>query len=213
MNFIRLPRGLFAPLLLLAACSTIPVNNEPCSFENAGYCSADGQLTKVCASNFLSPTAPDLRWRDAPPPNSAKTTCGCVPDPKSGAPSAACITVQADEGELCVTPTADRFAGGTIAADQPLNLHVQLPGCAPGCASDIVETCSVKRDGSTLRVSSYFSASAPVSALCPAGCRFQIADCISEPLPAGQYTLILGSQTLHLTVPSTVPDAGCGGFF
>jgi len=213
MNYQTLPRALLAPLLLLAACSTTPVNNEPCGFENAGYCSADGQLTKVCAPNSFSPTAPDLRWRDPPPPRSAATTCSCVPDPKSGAPSAACTTVQADEGELCVTPTADLFAGGTIAADQPLNIHVQLPGCAPGCARDTVETCSVKREGSTLRVSSYFSATAPVSALCPASCRFQIANCTSEPLPAGQYTLILGSQTVQLMVPSTVPDAGCGGFF
>lgn len=197
-------------MLLLAACSTTPVNNEPCGFDNAGYCDADGKLEKVCAPSYVSLAKPDLRWQDAPPPSSAKTTCGCVPDPQSGAPSAACTTVQVDEGELCVTPTAERFVGGTIAADQPLNVHVELPGCAPGCARDIVETCSVKREGSTLRVSSSFSASAPVSALCPAACRFQIADCTSEPLPAGQYTLILGNQNVQLTVPSMVP--GCGGF-
>lgn len=204
------PRRLFAVVMFLAGCSTAPATNSPCEFENAAWCDDEGMLAKVCYPSSPPAVLNDLRWLDAPAPRSSETTCACAPDPRSGAPSAWCTTVQVDVGSLCVTPTAAQWKGGTIAADQPIYVHVHRPGCLSGsCSRDIIATCAIQRDGNTLRIASHFSASEPVAAECTADCRIPTADCISEPLPAGQYELVLGRLTVPLSIPTTVSDLAC----
>jgi len=111
---------------------------------------------------------------------------------------------------VCITPTADRTKGGTISANQPLNIHVGRPGCLSGsCSRDIIATCTVHRTGNTLQVNSFFSVSEPVAAVCTSDCGKPIADCMSDPLPEGQYTLIMGGLIVPLTIPSSVPDRPC----
>jgi hypothetical protein len=197
--------------LLLSACGTGPATGTACSFDNEASCSDEGTLVKVCAgTSALSPTSTDYRWRDAPRPSSPNTSCGCFLEPARGSYSAWCTTTQVNEGNVCVTPTADRAKGGAIAANQPLNIHVSRPGCLSGsCSRDIVATCNVQRTGNILKVTSFFSASEPVVANCTLDCRIPIADCMSDPLPDGQYTLVMGSLSVPVTVPSTVPDSPC----
>lgn len=208
MTFVR---GILASVLLLPACSTAPATDTACEFTNAAWCDDGGRLIKVCSPIYASLSAPPvLRWRDAPVPYIPDATCGCALDPEQGALSALCTNVQADTGSLCVTPTADLWQGGTLSENQPLNVHVRRPGCLPGsCSRNVVASCAIQRDGSTLRVTSYFSAGVVVTGWCTAICLFSTAHCVSEPLPAGQYTLVLGERTMPLTIPSTVPERTC----
>lgn len=203
-------RSTFASLLLVAACSTGPATNTACEFENAAWCDNEGKLDKVCHSRSPWSTPPELLWVNAPAPRDPQATCACAPDPHTGSSSAWCTTVKVDKGTLCATPTADQWKGGTLAADQPVHIHVHRPGCLAGsCSRDSIATCAIQRDGNTLRLTSYFSASESVSGACTAICLIPTANCVTEPLPAGQYTLILGSVTMPLTIPTTVSDQAC----
>jgi hypothetical protein len=201
---------IFPLLLLLGSCDAQPADNDTCPVQNAARCSNDGTLVKVCQDSTHPPMAPAYRWQDAPAPPFPAASCGCAPDPITGAPSAWCTTVQVDQGTLCVTPTSDLTKGGALVADQPINIHVQRPSCLSGsCSRHLVASCAVKRDGNVLHVTSYFAASEALSATCTADCVTPSADCVTEPLPAGAYTLVLGNETVPLTVPNTIPDNPC----
>lgn len=197
-------------LWFLSACSTAPANDSPCEFTNAAWCDADGRLVKVCYRQPFAPMEQDLRWHDAPAPRFKEETCGCEPDPHYGTPSAVCTTVVVDKGKVCVTPTAAQHSGGTIAADEPFYIHVHRPGCLSGsCSRDLVSLCAVVRDGNMLHLTSYFSAGQTVGGPCTADCHIPTADCISTPLPAGDYTLELGGVTTPLPIPTTVAEYAC----
>jgi len=108
-----------------------------------------------------------------------------------------------DEGEACLVDidTAPYGTGVTLQADAPATVRVAFDNCAP-CGDDLQSSCSVTLSGSTLTVEAE-SSWVPVEGDCPADCRLWVAECDTEPLPPGSYTLVYGPGQQAFDVPST----------
>lgn len=108
------------------------------------------------------------------------------------------ITRYSNVGRLCIESVAD--AGD----DQPLHVGVVFPTClSSSCDAALDESCTVTREGTSLRVVS----SARVRSLgpghaCTDDCGFLIAQCKSPPVPAGTYTVRYGDKSKRVTLPA-----------
>jgi hypothetical protein len=115
-----------------------------------------------------------------------------------------------DVGGLCVLGDGDS-ANTSYVEDMSVDVHVVLDDCASGCASDIMASCSIELDGTTLSVhasGSYQVAGGNVA--CPLVCLPVEATCTSAPLAAGTYTVEYAGETTTITVPSMGPAAQIG---
>lgn len=155
------------------------------------------------------PTAPEFTsfmWQ--PPTNldvSPGAVCRCEKDPDSGVSMGWCTSKHQDAGRFCSTPEMDNWQGGMLEAGKPVYVHVLRPGCLSGsCSRDIKASCTVERSGNALTVHSSFSATEPMYADCTLDCLVPIATCVTEPLPAGTYTLTQNGVVETLTIPSKV---------
>jgi hypothetical protein len=102
----------------------------------------------------------------------------------------------------------DRLEPQTYAALEPLELHVVAAGCEAACVDDLVQSCEVSVEGQVLRVRASFSWSER-SGDCVLICAPIKAVCTTPPLPAGQYTVALGTRTTTLTVGGVASAPGC----
>jgi hypothetical protein len=117
-----------------------------------------------------------------------------------------------NQGRLCLYPASETTGAPavpdgivrTYAADQPVNVAVQVVDCLSPCSKRPTASCTIDASEGTLRVSSSGSFEAPDSNIgCTAACVFLIAHCATASLPAGAYTFEHGADTLALTVPSS----------
>ncbi|MBX3185484.1 MAG: hypothetical protein KF819_00660 [Labilithrix sp.] len=122
--------------------------------------------------------------------------------------------VSRDRGTLCVGAAVAGDGGDTFGVDlhegQPLPVSVKSGCLSNGCATERSAKCSVQREGDKLVVKSELSWRGPedLGYRCPQECTPLEARCVSEPLPAGKYQVVLGKQHLDVTLPSHL-DAGC----
>jgi hypothetical protein len=117
-----------------------------------------------------------------------------------------------DEGEICIYESEPAVAhrnepDQTYSAGQPIHLSVTL-GCLSACIRDEAASCDVTRAGQTLVVHSVHSYEPPpADEGCIALCNALSAVCASEPLEAGTYRIVHGSQTYSLAIPSSAERA------
>jgi len=107
-----------------------------------------------------------------------------------------------DQGEACLVDidTAPYGTGVTLQADTPVTVRVAFDACAP-CGENLQSSCSIARSGSTLTVTAT-SSWEPVDD-CTHECRAWFAECESEALEAGSYTLAYGPGAEAFEVPTT----------
>jgi hypothetical protein len=135
-------------------------------------------------------------------------------------PACGAIATFEDEGTLCVVGTAllDSEDGEgprttTYEAGAPVTINVVLEECANGCAEDVEASCSIEMDGNTLRVSASGSYREPGSGSCIDVCVVVDAQCESEPLPAGSYTVEYAGESVGFDVPDERVPATIGQAF
>ena len=122
----------------------------------------------------------------------------------------ACGDTIADQGWAClegsnVTLVGDEENGEIIVeyeADAPVVFHVVLEECASACLEDEESECSVERDGNTLRLTASASYKESKGGNCIQVCHAIEAECTSEPLEAGTYTVTYAGGEATLEVPS-----------
>lgn len=100
-----------------------------------------------------------------------------------------------------------------LTADEAVTVVVTLEGCASGCAGDIEATCTASVDDGVISVSASASYTTPGgTATCPAVCVFVQAECDTEALPAGSYTLEYGGDSDTFDVPAKAASV-CAGTY
>ncbi|TNE87149.1 MAG: hypothetical protein EP330_19465 [Deltaproteobacteria bacterium] len=104
-----------------------------------------------------------------------------------------------DGGTPCLTAQAD--GDGTITVDAGICL-------SSSCDRGETASCTAVLDGNTITVSSQFDwETATGNVDCTDDCGMLEATCTVGPLPAGEYTLVLGSGSETVTVPT---EGSCG---
>jgi hypothetical protein len=98
-------------------------------------------------------------------------------------------------------------------ADSPVYLSFRIADVCleSGCFRDLVASCSVIQNGTSLGVRSSASwiDTRSTNSSCFSDCWIPTATCATEVLPIGSYTIVFGTHTLALDVPSQVPSAPC----
>jgi hypothetical protein len=116
-----------------------------------------------------------------------------------------------DDGALCLgaPPAVDGGdgrapAGVDLQAGQALAISVRSPCLSNVCATGRSSKCAVKREGDRLLVTSELTWIGPedLGTRCPHECTFLDATCNTEPLPAGNYQVVLGARTVDVALPS-----------
>lgn len=110
---------------------------------------------------------------------------------------------QIDEGTSCLeAATAD--GTGTITVDADVCL-------SSSCDRNGTSSCEATLDGTTITVTSEFSweTATGIGVACTDDCGMLSAACDVGPLPEGTYTIVHGTETTTVTVPTTEE---CGGF-
>ena len=124
--------------------------------------------------------------------------------------------VQRNVGVLCVGATRSDAGTGEVVADQPVPIVVRTLGCLDSCTRDRTATCSVKRDGQKLVVTSeiaWHSKDDSIGKACAGECTVMEASCLGPGLGAGTYTVELGTTHTEIQVPSQLagPCVGAPG--
>ncbi len=111
--------------------------------------------------------------------------------------------------EICVV--ANDVAGGElrVVADRPIRVSIGVgvsQTCRPPCDTPVASSCSVRREGNTLRVRGHIS----VDVGCPASdpvatCSAPLVECTPGPLPEGDYVLTDGTREVRFHVPMPLP--------
>lgn len=97
----------------------------------------------------------------------------------------------------------------SFAADAPIVLQVAGASClSSSCTEDIVASCSVTLSGQSLRVEADFTWTES-SGTCTDDCMSVVATCTTPSLPAGVYTIALGTRSATVTVGNLGPQEAC----
>jgi hypothetical protein len=121
-----------------------------------------------------------------------------------------------DVGALCILGGSDDdedYENTSYVENEPVTIHVFLDTIGGLASPEVMESCSVEQDGSTLHVSasaSWWNAAPGVAT--PSSFKFVKAACTSEPLAAGTYTVEYGDATTTIEVPSMGPPAQIGTY-
>jgi hypothetical protein len=132
---------------------------------------------------------------------------------------AACPTDTEDApiGRLCVRGDTSGATGEEVVADRPLRIEVMPGGCrSSSCTESRAAVCVATRTGDAIDVDARFcldSTPADPTQGCTDDCGGGgQAACFVDELPAGSYTITIGTLSVALDVPSTLPFGGaCDG--
>jgi hypothetical protein len=120
-----------------------------------------------------------------------------------------------DNAMLCMgvaVPDADGGkAHAELRAGQTLPVVVRSLGClSDACATKRQATCTAKREGNRIVVTSELTWLAPeeIDRPCPGSCSMLDATCSVGPLQPGKYTVVHGAKTIEVDVPSEI-ESGC----
>ena len=111
--------------------------------------------------------------------------------------------------EICVVANAVDNGVLTLVANQPTRVSIGvgvLQTCRPACDHPVSSSCSVRREGNTLRVQGHIT----VDVDCPPGdpnpiCSAPLVECTPGPLPEGDYVLTDGTRELRFHIPMPLP--------
>lgn len=109
--------------------------------------------------------------------------------------------VKDDASALCLR-------GGTQDA---LVVLAELDSCASGCAADIVATCTARRDGNTIVVTSHAEWTTPSAGVaCPDSCTVIQATCaLDGELPPGHYDFVSGARRWDVELAAVSGASTC----
>lgn len=106
-----------------------------------------------------------------------------------------------DVGTVCVEGEADGTATVFVDSQECMS---------SSCSRNSTGTCAATLDGSTVTVTSTFTWEQATGGVpCTDDCGFLGTTCEVGPLPAGEYTIVHGSDTVTVTIPT---EETCGGF-
>jgi hypothetical protein len=103
-------------------------------------------------------------------------------------------------GALCIEGDGEEYTNTSYLENAPVDVTVVLQRWVG--ASSVMASCSIEQDGSTLRVSASGGYWTKPPGPSTNEFRAVVADCTSEPLAAGSYTVEYMHQTTTLEVPS-----------
>jgi hypothetical protein len=201
---------------MLTACHA-PAAGQACDTVGDGWCDSEGVPRYYCSVPYMDPTAPP-QWVAVNPESlqaraSIGQSCQCLSDAESGRTRMACLVEFHNRGGLCVNGDSRVDNVAPVAAGARLYIHIPAPGCISGDCTpvpDVVRShCTIQRSGNVLTVDSHFLFEHPFEGLCTSDCRITYATCESDPLPAGQYTIIHGTRQQTLTLPTPGPVPAC----
>lgn len=93
-------------------------------------------------------------------------------------------------------------------ANQPvfIQFHVTDVCLSSSCTRDREASCTITPNTTGLAVTTAaaYTDVAPLGGGCTADCGFLSATCATDALPAGDYTITYGTQSIALTIPSVV---------
>ena len=133
------------------------------------------------------------------------------------APGATTFVYQ-DIGEICLCeglPGRGCYGVQIYNAGARVSVEFWIPGLclSSSCMQEQMGSCSVTANGTTLNATTYGSYVDVKDSIghsgCTADCRGIGATCETDPVPAGSYTIIYGTHTLALTVPSQLDLPPC----
>ena len=102
-----------------------------------------------------------------------------------------------NEGQLCVRSTQ------TDSEAERLLVTVQVPTClSSSCDTPLAAQCAVAQQGDRIAVTSFALVQRRGNE-CTSDCRFVQAECQSEPIAAGRYTVQHGEFEGPIELPST----------
>lgn len=137
-----------------------------------------------------------------------------------GAKSAPPLHEFRDEGQLCLLPSSQADPSTlldkkTFVAGEPIVITVTTQECfSSSCSEDQQASCAVQLvDATTLRVTSQgsFRDTTSQHEVCTSDCGYLTARCSTPALAAGSYTVLLGTEQMSITIPSTTSAQPCGG--
>jgi hypothetical protein len=122
--------------------------------------------------------------------------CGCSDDER---------VVKTNAGRVCLFASEpdsppDMHAPQDYQAGQRLYVVIEVVGGA--CDENRVFTCTASLSGSTLTVTSEYAFDQSDETCTDMGA-LQTTTCTTDPLPAGDYTVVYGAADFPLTIPST----------
>lgn len=113
--------------------------------------------------------------------------------------------------ELCAVGEYQADARMAFREGAPLQLVAQntTNPCRPLCDTVVERTCAFTREGNTFRLQSRVVVDVDChGGPSPPACSIHAAECTTEPLSAGDYTVTDGARSLAFRVPSTVDFRG-----
>lgn len=203
-------------LWMVTACHT-PEVGQACDAVGDGWCDGDGVPRYYCSVPFTDPTALP-QWVAVSPESlaaraSIRQRCQCLADADSGRTRMACLVEFHNEGNLCVNGDSRIDNVAPVPAGARLHIHIPAPDCISGSCQPIPDvvrsSCTVQRSGNVLTIDSQFVFEHPFEGSCTSDCRITYAECVSDPLPAGDYTIIHGMRQQTITLPTPGPVAVC----
>jgi hypothetical protein len=118
-----------------------------------------------------------------------------------------------DQGRACLLghePAGTQRT--TFVADQPVSIDVGSFACISGsCTKDRIASCEATVTGSSIEISTRASWRFTGDTACTDDCASPSASCTTPPLPAGTYTVSLGTHTTTLEIPSMPAMFPCLG--
>ncbi len=201
---------------LLAACH-VPSPGAPCDTVGEGWCDEAGVPRYYCSAPAATPS-PSPQWvavnlDGLSARASLQQICQCLPDADSGRTRLACLATFHNQGGLCVNGDSRVDSVDPVAAGARLYIHIPAPSCISSSCTPVADRvrthCRVQAIGRLLTVESDFVFEHPFEGLCTSDCRITYAECQSDPLPAGDYTIVHGSRSQSITLPSPGPLPPC----
>jgi hypothetical protein len=98
---------------------------------------------------------------------------------------------------------------GTGQGERPVEVTVLFDECISYCTDSMESSCSIERDGRTLRVQAFAKTRLEwmPNRACPEACLELEATCQSVPIPLGDYTVVQGEFARTVTLPNEISEA------
>jgi hypothetical protein len=122
-------------------------------------------------------------------------------------------------GRICLYASAtghqwyDPSAAGpqSFAPDQPIFVQYASVETCPGdpCYRDLQVSCGVHSGSEISSFATWINVTAGEEPSCFSECVSVVAECPTDPVPAGHYSFNYAGKLLELDVPSTLPEPLC----
>lgn len=89
----------------------------------------------------------------------------------------------------------------TVAEDAPTVLGLLFTSCIGGCARVTSQSCDIVVEGNDVTVAGSVTVTSRLVMGCGQSCLPAVATCVTDPLPAGNYTLGFGEKAMTFDVP------------